>query len=293
MCLKVNFAARPHQRVAARLRIANMTHFMPERKYDVTEARKEFDVIRALKQKPAQQGKAIASLKKQFGITTSGVNVVCGLPSTEADSAMQVFTEFLGLYAELNNLRRKDLQPTASIYYGLPASQAEQIRWKVLKGKYSNPPYLVRMIPTCLVGTCASHLNDQLEVARKQALNTTPGYILEPYWTDIVTVLENADICPIRDYSGVMKSGNPPRYFWKETPNIELKGTTNPNQKGCMYNFGPCRSLTCPATFVSQTRKCSRCKQAQYCSADCQKVTISTISLLATSTPEIIVASTS
>ena len=191
----------------------NMTYFMPDRKYDVQEARKEFEIVRSLQQKPAQQGRAFASLSKHFAFTTSGANVVCGVPSTEADSGMQVFTEFLDLYAELKNLKRTDLRPTASIYYGLPASKADQITWKFVKSKYSNPPHLLRMIPICLMGTNASHLNDQLEVVHTKTVNTAPGYILEPYWTDIVTVLKNADICPVRNYSGVMKSGNPPRYF--------------------------------------------------------------------------------
>ena len=164
----------------------------------------------------------------------------------------------------------------------LAASKAEKIRWNFLRNQYSNRPFLVRMTAVCLVGSDAFHLNDQLEVVFKQALTATPFYI---HWTDIVTVLKSAGICPVRfdeKYSGIMKAGNPVRYYWKEIPDIELKGTTNPDGNsnpdytGKVYNFGPCRNLTCPATCISQIRQCSRCKQAQYCSADCQKVLITT-----------------
>ncbi|KAL3151219.1 hypothetical protein ABBQ38_013060 [Trebouxia sp. C0009 RCD-2024] len=212
-----------------------MTYFMPERKYDLQEARKEFALIRTLKHKRSQQEKALASLKKQFAIITSGVHAACGIPCKEADSGMQAFTEFLDLHAELSKGRAG--QQGRSAGQGRAGQQ----------GRSAGQMFTLRQRSTMrsrqqkLISE-GFRLDDELEVLQKPTpLNATPGYILEPYWTDITTVLNTADICPVRNYSGVIKLGNPPR------------------------------NLTCPSDFVGQTRKCSRCKQAIYCSTDCQK----------------------
>ena len=189
-----------------------------------------------------------------------------------SEVALEVYGDFLDLYAELTNTRRSDLDPLATVYHALPASNADRIRWQTLKSKYSNPPYSFKMSATCLMGSEAASLNNDLEVQHTKALSTMPGYVPEPYWSDIVTVLKTTTICPVTNYSGVMKSGNPPRYFWRATPDIELKKTSDPNQKGVVYNFGPCRNLVCPSGFVSQVRKCSKCKRAAYCSTGCQKI---------------------
>ena len=192
-------------------------YFMPESNYDLQTARQEFDVIRKLKSKPAQQERAFASHKKQLGIYTTGKQAGCGVPAKEADVALQVYGEFLDLYAELTSTRRSDLKPVATVYHELPASNADRIRWKTVKSKYSNPPHSLEMTASCLMGSEGAYLNDDLEIQHTKALSKTPGYMLEPYWSDIVTVLKTATVCPVTNYSGVIKSGNPPRYFWRAT----------------------------------------------------------------------------
>lgn len=89
--------------------------------------------------------------------------------------------------------------PSKTIYYALPATKADKFSWKVSKSKYSNPPPLVIMIPSSLIDSEGFHLDNELEVPQMPTpLNTTPGYILEHYWTDIITVLSTTDICRVR-----------------------------------------------------------------------------------------------
>ena len=113
-------------------------------------------------------------------------------------------------------------------------------------------------------------LNDQLlEVSESPTSSImTPAYVLEPYWSDIVTVLETEDICHTLRGS-VIKRGQPAKYYWTADPDCELLGTSDPHK--AMFDLRPCRSLTCPGNKVDKVRRCSRCKQAAYCSRDCQE----------------------
>ncbi len=243
---------------------------MPDRRYDVQETRRLCGEIRSMKEGKSHQKTAFASLRKQLNAAITENFVGVGVPCTQADEALDVYEEFLKLFVELHSINRRQLRACVTVYYGPTSSPADVVQWNRLKQKYSSAPYRMEMSATCLIGSQASVLDDQLKPKTTRHLNREPEFVLEPYWSDIVAVLETADVCHIRNHSGVIKYGQPPRYCWKATPDLELVGTTDPRKKP-MHNLGPCRNLMCPTDFVDKTRKCSRCKQATYCSADCQK----------------------
>ena len=119
------------------------------------------------------------------------------------------------------------------------------------------------------------HLEPTSNVFRPEKFHIAIMYILEPYWSDIVAVLDTEDICPVRDGFSVVKqpalvSGQPHRYIIRAVLQAEVRGTTDANARPLLdYRF--CRSLTCPDLQVNRMRKCSKCKQAAYCSPECQK----------------------
>lgn len=163
----------------------------------------------------------------------------------------------------------------------MPATEAEVSEWCRVKAKFSAAPYNVDMNPVYgHVSVKDGHLcdddimllNDQLlEVSESPTSSImTPAYVLEPYWSDIVTVLETEDICHMpRTMGSVVKHGQPAKYYWTPDPDCELLGTSDTHK--AMFDFRPCRSLTRPGNKVDKVRKCSRCKQAAYWSQDCQE----------------------
>lgn len=154
--------------------------------------------------------------------------------------------------------------------YKLPTTTANIAQWRRLKSTFSAAPYCFNITASYMTHTQQYYLNDQLEPDQPYGRDDGPIYILEPYWSDIVTILETEDICPIHKYSGVVKRGNPPRYHMRDCPLRYLQGTTDQNEVS-LLDFRPCRSLMCPGAHVDKIRKCSRCGQASYCSKDCQK----------------------
>ena len=182
-----------------------------------------------------------------------------------------MFQEFANLYAELNNYLRKDIYVIATVYYSLLATLAEVAQWQYLKSKFTAAPYCFTIDASYVVGSKGTHLDDQLRpIAPMETYVNKPGYILEPYWSDIVQVLETEPVCPLHDHGGVSKEGHPPRYFFADRPHIELLGTSDPQNRP-LFDFRPCRSLLCPGAHVDKVRKCSRCGQAACCSKQCQK----------------------
>ncbi len=251
------------------LKCAIMAAYMPQRQYDLQQARETFAEVRKMPRK--QQETAIASMKKQYALNIAPPLVGFGVPCQQAGDALELVAAFLDLYCEIKCIARADLNIRACVYYQQPASQADKRQWNIVKSKFAAAPYLMKMTALCLIGSEASELDNRLQPYRKRSLAGGVGYIQEPYWSDIVNILEHADLCPVRKFSGIIKAGEPPRYCWKATADLEIKGTTNPNQKGPVEQIGPCRNLECPTVSPTSLKKCSKCKQAVYCSVTCQK----------------------
>ena len=195
-----------------------------------------------------------------------------GVQSEAGEEGLQALQEFANLYAELNNYRRKDIYVIASVFYSLPATRAEVAQWQLLKSKFTAAPYGFTMDPSYIDGRKGTHLDDRLEpITPMETYSNNPGYVLEPYWSDIVKVLETEPVCVIHGHKGVSKQGHPPRYFFTDRPHTQLLGTSDPENNRPLFDFRPCRSLLCPGAHVDKVRKCSRCGQASYCSKQCQK----------------------
>lgn len=202
-----------------------------------------------------------------------------GMVCEHADTALQVCQEFVTLHADVSNLHRSNFGVTAMALYGQPATQAHVAHYTHLKAKFSAVPYRFELYAhlNTLIDNRLVELNDQLEAASlvihddmDHHLHTPAGYILEPYWSDILSVLKTQDVCPVRDSGYIVKSGQLPRYILNAGLLVEVKGTTNASD-GPLLDYRPCRNLTCPGFQVNKIRKCSRCKQAAYCSAEGQK----------------------
>ncbi len=207
-----------------------MAAYMPQRQYDLQQARETFAEVRKMPRK--QQETAIPSMKKQYVLNINPPSVEFGVPCQQAGDALELVAAVLDLYCEIKRIARANLNIRASIYYRQPASQSDKRQWNIVKGKFAAAPYLMKMTALCLTGSEASDLDDRLEPYRKRSLAGGVGYIQEPYWSDRVNILEHADMCPVRNFSGIIKNGEPPRYCWKARPELEIKGTINPNQKG-------------------------------------------------------------
>lgn len=181
--------------------------------------------------------------------------------------------EFWDLYCEVSGLVRAELIIRASVYYQQPATQSDKQQWQSIRTKFSAAPYHMSLIAVCLTGSQATVLNNRLEPCHVKSLGGRgkPSYIREPFWSDIVTVLETAKICLVRNFSGVIKVGDPPKYCWKETPDIQVAGTNDPVPPGPVEQLGPCRNLQCATVGIISLQTCSRCHKAAYCSKECQK----------------------
>lgn len=78
------------------------------------------------------------------------------------------------------------------------------------------------------------HLEPTSNVFHMDEIRNTIIYILEPYWSHIVAVLDTEDICPVRDGYSVVKqpalvSGQPHQYFIRFIHQTEVRGTTDAN----------------------------------------------------------------
>ena len=245
------------------------------RSWDLGQTRKVCQDIRRM-QKPSHRLDAFLNLKKQLDVNTAGYTATTGVPFSEAEVALTVFEEIVSLYADLYHHNRKDIFAAASVYLHVSPAEGVLAQWRRVKAKFSQAPFCYTLCP-CSTGNCSSaaaspasllddHLKPVTPVRDALALEI-PSYILEPYWSDIVTVLEAEEVCRLYGRPGIRKQGQPARYFFENFPSMSLLGTTDAN---IALDFRPCRSLMCPAAHVDKVRKCSRCGQAAYCSKTCQ-----------------------
>lgn len=245
-------------------------NYLFDKEFDPDVVRKHCNGIRKMR-KPAHQLDACRTLGKQLRLSTDGEVLGTGLPPAKAEEGLQVFHEFANLYAELHDHSRAEIHGIAAIVYSLPASQIEVARWRALKAKYTAAPYRFLINPSYLVGGRGVVLDDDLKAtAPLEPYMDKPRYVLEPYWSDIVKVLETQEVCNLYRRGGVSREGQPPRYFFVHQPAITLLGT-NDTKDGPLYDLRPCRSLMCPGAHLEKVKRCSRCGQAAYCSRTCQK----------------------
>ena len=255
-----------------------MACVMPEPKWDLKGARVLCDHIRKFKSKPSRRDPPLAAFRNFLGVCMAGKSLSIGVFCEHADIALQVYQEFVTLHADVNNIHRNDFGVIAMVLFGQPATQAQVAQWSRLKAKYSAAPYRFELHahPDTVIDNKILELNDHLEAAScahndmDHHLRTPVVYILEPHWSDILSVLKTQVVCPVRNNSCVVKSGQPQRYILDAGLVVEVKGSTNASN-GPLIDYRPCRSLTCPGLEVNKIRKCSRCKQAAYCSTECQR----------------------
>ena len=236
-----------------------MPAYMPQRQYDLQQARETFAEVRKMPRK--QQETAIASMKKQYALKIFPPLFGFGVPCQQAGDALELVSAFLDLYCEIKRIAPADLDIRGCVYYLQTVEHCqEQVCRCTLSHEFDGS--LPHRKPS---------FRARLEPYRARSVAGGVGYIQEPYWSDIVNILEHADVCPVRNFSGIIKAGEPPRYCWKATQDLEIKGTTNPIQKGAIEQIGPCRNLECPTVLPTSLKKCSKCKQAVYSSVACQK----------------------
>lgn len=240
--------------------------FQPLRKYDLDEASDKLAQIR-VSHKQSDRKAGVDAFEKQYAIHTSGAKVATGIPQDRAEAGITILEEYAKLHADLLGVSRQRLDVTASVYFDENPTDEDRARWKMLRRLFSSSS--ITVFPGTLIGADMHILDDDLRVFHVHSVAGV-GFIAEPHWTDIVTVLETSDICPIHKYSGVIRQGM--RYCWRDAQDIELKGTRNPSkEKGVVHRLGPCRNLSCASNSDGPFRKCSRCKEAVYCSQQCQR----------------------
>lgn len=241
--------------------------FQTLRKYDLDEACEKLAQIRNSRNETDRKA-AVNAFQKQYAIGTNGVKVTTGVPQDQAEAGLTILEEYAKLHADMLSVSRRRLDVTASVYFDQNPTDNDRNRWKTLRQLFSSSSMTV--FPGTLIGTQMHILDHELRVFHAYSVAGV-GFVPQPYWNDIVKVLETHDVCPVHNFSGVVKKGD--TYCWRDTHDITLKGTSHPaKEKGVVYQLGPCRNLSCSSNSDVSCRKCSRCKEAIYCSEQCQRV---------------------
>ena len=134
-----------------------MPAYMPQRQYDLQQARETFAEVRKMPRK--QQETAIASMKKQYALKIFPPLFGFGVPCQQAGDALELVSACLDLYCEIKRIAPADLDIRGCVYYLQPASQSDKRQWNIVKSKFAAAPYLMNLTALCLIGSQALELD--------------------------------------------------------------------------------------------------------------------------------------